>query len=143
MINKKTGEIKFPGWEVSLSPSLTRERFLKSTLAEDAKVKVKNELYCSWNLIPTKWEDYKWWNIMVFFKDERLYQVNLAASDHEIGARWEDWSEELELRKKDYYTALLGRLLGFSGVEHHGLSWGSVKAVYDEKTGGSYIIVKY
>lgn len=143
MINKETGEIWFPDWDVKISPSLTREAFLKSTLSKTAKVKVKNEPYCSWKLAPTKWQDRKWWNIIVFFKEEKLYQVNLAASETESGSPWEDWSEESEIGKKNYYIEFLGELLGFSGVEHRGFSWGTVKAIYDQKTGGSYIIVKF
>jgi hypothetical protein len=141
MINKETGQINFPGWNVSLSPSLTRERFLKSSLAKGAKVRVKNEPYCSWSLVPTKWEDDKWWHTTVFFKGKKLYQVNLAVSDNERGSQWKDWSEQLELRKKDYYMALIDRLLGFSA--HHSFPWGSIEAVYEEKTGSSHIIIKY
>jgi hypothetical protein len=141
MIDKQTGEIKFPGWDISLSPAVTREVFLKSPLAQGAKVTVNNEPYCSWRLVPTNGEDQKWWHTIVYFKGEKLYQINLAASDDESGSGWEDWSEEFERHKKDYYTALVERFLGFSRQQD--FSWGSVEAVYDEKTGGSYIMIKY
>jgi len=143
MINKKTGEIRFPGWDVSLGPSFTRQRLLNSPLSEGAKVRVQNEPYCSWSLIPIRWEDNKWWHTTVFFKGETLYQVNLGVSENELGSEWKDWSEETEMNKRDYYVDLLGRLFGFSGVKHLELSWGNIEAVYDEKTGGSYIIIKY
>ena len=143
MINKETGEIKFPGWKESLSRYVTREWFLKSSLVEGAKVQVKNEPYCSWNLVPTKWDDNKWWIVIVYFEGERLYQIIIAASDSEIGPRWEDWSEESERRMKNYYSTVLGHLLGFSGIKPHEFSWGIAEANYDERSGGSYILVRY
>lgn len=143
MIDKETGDIQFPDWEISLSSSLTRERSLKSPLASDAKVSVKNEPYCSWRLVPTNWKDNQWWHITVFFKGETLYQVNLGASKNELGSEWKDWSEETEISKRDYYVDLLGRLLGVSMAKHFDFSWGSIEAIYDEKTGGSHIMIKY
>jgi hypothetical protein len=143
MINKETGEIKFPNWDISLSREITREWFLKSSLALGATVQVKNEPFCSWKLIPTKWDDNKWWTVIVYFEGERLFQVILAASDSETDSGWESWSEESEKHLKNYYALVLAQLLGFSGNKPHKFSWGVAEAGYDERSGSSFIAIRY
>ncbi len=139
MIDKKTGAIHFPEWSESLSPVTSREKFLRSTLVQNANIQVQNELYCSWWLKPTKWEDGKWWVVVVYFEGEKLIQVRLAASDHEMGRRWDEWSEESEKRLNEYHMELVQRLLGLS----YRFPWGNVETSYDEKSGGSFIIITY
>jgi len=143
MINKETGEIKFPNWDVSLSRYMTRESFLKSSLAQGATIEVRNEPYCSWKLIPRKWDDNKWWIVIVYFEGERLFQVILAASDSETSSGWENWSEESEKQLKNCYALVLGQLLGVSGAKPYKFSWGTVEAVYDERSGSSFIVIRY
>jgi hypothetical protein len=143
MINKETGEIKFPNWDVSLSREITREWFLKSSLAKGATIQVKNEPYCSWKLTSTKGEDNKWWTVIVYFEGERLFQVILAASNGETDSGWEHWSEESERHLKNYYTRVLGQLLGSSGIKPHKFRWGSAEAGYDERSGSSFIAIRY
>jgi hypothetical protein len=143
MINKKTGEVKFPTWVEGLSRSTTRSQFLESSLARKANVQVVNEPYCSWKIKPTKWDDNKWWTVVVYFKGERLYQVLLAASNNETGDEWKDWTEQSERDMKNYYSSILVRYLGFWQTRFQKLSWGKAKAVYDEKSGDSHILVIY
>ena len=143
MIDKETGDVKFPGWERPLSRYLTREVFLNSSLAQGASVQVENGEYCSWRLSPTKWENDKWWITVVYFKGELLYQLMLAASEAEVSSGRESWSEEREMSMKSYYESVLEKLFGFSGVHPYKFHWGLIETVYDERSLGSYIIIKY
>ena len=143
MIDKKTGDVSFPGWEESLSRHVTREAFLNSSLAKRASIEVENGQYCSWRLPPTKWEDGKWWVTVIYFEGERLYQLILAASETEASRGWEDWSEERERDLKIHYATILKKTIGFSGVGPDKFPWGMVETVYDERSAGSYIIIKY
>jgi hypothetical protein len=68
MIDKASGEIRFPDWDISLSPDLSRAEFLLSSLAKDAKIDVSNEPNCSWRIKPSLWKD-KLWTVIVSFND--------------------------------------------------------------------------
>ena len=139
MIDKKTGAIHFPEWSESLSPATSRDEFLRSTLIQDANIQVQNEPYFSWRLKPTKWEDGKWWVVVVYFEGEKLIQVRLAACEYETDPGWEEWSEESEIHLNKYHMGLVQRLLGLSDR----FPWGNVETSYDEKSGGSFIIITY
>lgn len=138
MIDQETGEIRFPNWTQSLSHATTREQFLRSSLAQGANLQVKNEPYCSWQLKPTEWND-KWWTVVLYFEDEKLYQILLTASEHEIGQGWQSWSEEMEKSRKEYYSVVLEQLLGTM----RRFPWGSIETSYDGKSGSSCMIVHY
>jgi hypothetical protein len=142
MLDKETGAVKFPSWEILLSSDVTREAFLNSSLAKSASLQVENGEYCSWRLSPTKWDD-KWWTTVVYFEGERLYQLILAASETQVNPGWEGWSEELERDMQIYYSTVLEKLTGVLGVKLYEFPWGTVETIYDERSAGSYIIIKY
>ena len=142
MIDKETGAVKFLNWEIPLSRHVTRKAFLNSALTKDASIQIENGEYSSWRLPPTKWDE-KWWTAVIYFEGEQLYQLVLAASESEASPGWENWSEERERNMKGYYATVLERLFGFSRVGPYKFPWGMVEIVYDERSAGSYIIIKY
>jgi len=51
-----------------------------------------------------------------------------------------DWSRERELDRKAQHDALLSRDLG---APPYAFEWGNILSVFDERSGGSIIIVEY
>jgi hypothetical protein len=139
MIEKASGEVKFSGWDISLSPALSRAEFLSSSLAKDAKIDVSNEPYCSWRIKPSLWND-KWWTVVVYFFDQKIQMLTLSAWKDENEPCWENWSEKEEMNRKKYHSRVLFRLLG---IPPYRFSWGKVVSIYDEKSASSSIVISY
>ncbi len=112
---------------------------MQSSLAGDATILVRNEPYCSWRLKPVQGQDGKWWTMVAYFEDEKLSRVLLTFSDRETDQGWENWSEEVELGKKELYSTVLTKWLG----DDRQFSWGEVDTTYDEKSGSSSIMIHY
>jgi hypothetical protein len=139
MIDKKNGNVKFPTWDVALSPKMTREEFLASPLAKNSKIGISNEPHCSWRIPPSFWKD-RWWSVMVYFLDQKICMITLSAWENQDGPRWEDWSKEEQLRLKEFHSKTLRGLFGFFPYR---FSWGKVESIYDEKSASSSIVISY
>jgi hypothetical protein len=136
-MDQATGEIRLPGGV--LGPTLTRDAFHASPLADGAEIFVQNEPWCSFKLaqVPVLTTQYI---VVVFFHGQRLTMVHLTDADPEFGASWDDWSEEKELRKKARHAAWLREVFDLPVGTY---AWGDVASEYDVRSGGSSIIVTY
>jgi hypothetical protein len=137
MIEKTTGTISFPTWTASVSPTLTRAGFLESPISCGAKISLKNDPWCSWDVLPVEW-DGKIWHVTLYFNGESLAMIHIGAGSPEFGSSWGDWSEEKEMARKSYHERVLARELD---VVPGDFPWGTVASVYDSKSGSSVIIV--
>jgi hypothetical protein len=139
MIDQTTGTVTIPGRSESISPDLTRSGFLSSALAGAASVCVKNEPWCSWDL-PVAVADGKKWYVRLQFHADLLTRVEVTVADPNERQSWSDWSREKELDRKAQHDALLSHDLG---TPPYAFAWGKIFSVFDERSGGSSIIVDY
>jgi len=141
MIERTTGQIQFPSDGIRIAPSLSREHFLASPLAAQCRELVRNELYCSFAL-PTVQFDGRSFAWSLWFRGSVLQSVSIACSAPEFGSSWSDWSEERELALKRLHDSLLESAFGADWQQQR-FTWGSVYSVFDPKSGGSSIGVRY
>lgn len=75
-----------------------------------------------------------------FYKDKLKY-VDFGLSDiNEIKKQnWNDWSEENELSKKEFYDDYLNILIG----RKRKFQWGKIETIYDPRGGTTSILLKY
>jgi len=139
MIDKTNGTTTVPGMQGQISSELTRAAFLSSPIAEKAVVCVKNEPWCSWSLSPTVTGETTWY-AHLYFHGERLNRVDLAIGATNESQSWDDWTKENEMARKMVHDALLSENLGTPPYDY---TWGKVFSVFDERRGGSCIIVDY
>lgn len=137
MIEKATSTISFPARPESLCTATTRTIFLDSALPEVSTVNVKNEPWCSWNISPAEWNGKEWY-ATVHFHGDQLHAIHIGAGSPEFGTSRNDWSEEKELRRKQYHEGVLRDELG---PPPYDFSWGTVASVFDSKGGTSSIII--
>jgi hypothetical protein len=139
MIDQTTGTVAIPGGSESISPGLTRSAFLSSPLAASASICVENEPWCSWDLPPVVADEKKWY-VRLYFHADRLTRIGLTVADPNESQSWSEWSKEKELDRKARHDALLSRELK---TPPYDFAWGKVLSVFDERSGGSSIIVDY
>lgn len=141
MIDRTTGEIRLPFGGVCISPALTRERFLASSLASQSREMVRNEPHCTFALPKVQVSGHAF-SVSLWFQGSRLHRVSIECADPEFGTSWSDCSEERELARKRLHDSLLESALG-RGWMHERFPWGAVDSGYDPKGGFSSIGVTY
>ncbi len=141
MIERTTGEIRLPLGGTCISPALTREQFLASSLASQSREVVRKEPHCSFGL-PTLQLSGHAFVVSLWFRGSRLHRVSIQCTDAEFGTSWSDWSEERELARKRFHDSLLQSALGPKWM-HQRFPWGTVDSGYDTKSGFSSIGVTY
>lgn len=78
--------------------------------------------------------------ITFYFDNDILRMLDFIISDNFIVAgSWDDWSENNELQKRDYYNDWLTREIGYNRQ----FNWGTVESFYDNKGGFSSMALKY
>ena len=136
MIDLETGQLTIG--ELIIGPHLRRDDFISSPsfrkggytnqpldwYMAEAKLQRAQETQFSTGLL---------------FRGQQLDSVHLALSDRRFGTNWSDWSEKAELARKAAHDALLDQHLGSRRL----FPWGSVDSVYDQKGGGSLIVIQY
>lgn len=78
----------------------------------------------------------------LYFEAERLDMVILALDDPAFGNSWADWSREGEEARKAAHEAWLARIDPAIG-DGRDEPWGFVSSMFDEKSGGSEIVIRY
>jgi hypothetical protein len=141
MIERSTGEIRLALGGTCISPALTREQFLASSLASQSRETVCNEPHCSFAL-PTVQVSGHAFVVSLWFEGSSVHRVSIECADAEFGTSWSDWSEERELARKRLHDSLLAAALGPSWM-HQRFPWGTVDSGYDPKSGFSSIGVTY
>jgi hypothetical protein len=139
MFTTSTGALTLEEPAVVIAPSLTRDQFLGSPLADGAATHVANEPYHSWKLKGTYRSAGLDLLLVLWFRDQQLTMVSLMDRDPRFGTSWDDHSVENEMARQKSHDAWLSRALG----PNREFSWGSVWSGYDERGGFSDIVVKY
>ena len=124
----------------AIGQDMTRAAFLDSAIGEHAAVLVENEPHASW-LVSTKL-DGRAFRLALYFEGQRLDMLILALDDPAFGTGWESWSRDGELARKAAHEAWLARLDRSIG-EGRNFPWGFVSSIYDERSGGSEIVIRY
>jgi hypothetical protein len=124
----------------SVGPDLTRAAFLVSSIGRDAAVLVVNEPRASWSLARSIGG--RPFRMGLYFDHERLDMVILALDEPAFGTSWESWSRVGELARKAAHEMWLAVLDPSTG-EGRDFDWGFVSSIYDDKSGGSEIVIRY
>ena len=137
LIDRLTGTIRFDDPVAQLSSSTTRTEFL-STPVWKPELSVRNEPHCSWKVGELRSAG-RTLAVLVRFMGEQLQSVSLTVADPRFPSSWDEWSESGELARKAAHDQLLAELLG----RRRSFRWGVVSSLYDQRSGGSSIIVQY
>jgi hypothetical protein len=117
----------------SLTPKLSRMRFLESAIGRAAKESLVNDDWRHYDIDP---EDGIAGTLI--YKGDKLERIFLAMKM--IIDKSEDWTVEAELKRKDLHDRFLREQLG--DPPHH-FEWGRVVSTFDPKGLASEIIVVY
>lgn len=141
MFEKGTGAILIEEDSFHIGPQLRRDHFLASRLAETAKILVKNEPWCSYLLKPKRIGGVSFL-VSLFFYEQTLQHVELVdAHDYNENENpWSSWSQEKEINRKTKHDTWLKSVLGHPPYQY---DWGDVSSLYDLRSGGSSIIIRY
>ncbi|MGL6074988.1 MAG: hypothetical protein ACRC8S_12585 [Fimbriiglobus sp.] len=139
MFDASTGTLRFEQPPTVIAPSLTRDRFLVSSLADEARSHIANGTFHSWKLNGTFRSSGLDLLVVLWFHDQHLTMVSLMDPDPRFGTSWDDHSLENEMARKASHDVWLARAL----APHRNFAWGSVLSGYDERGGFSNIVVKY
>lgn len=139
MFNEQTGVLTFDRPQVSIGPSLTRDEFLLSSLAEGATTLVQNEPHHAWKLGRCFQSLGIELLVALVFRDQELSTMSLMDADPRFGTSWDDASYDKEMARKDSHDVWLSSILPPRGE----FLWGKVWSAYDDKGGFSCVIVNY
>ena len=139
MIDKKSGELVIKSIHLRLGPRLSRSEFLSFPIGKSAKIVVKNEPFCSYNIGKHEISGFIF-AVTIYFYYETLESISISSVDNESTLR-SDWSEEKELEKKEIHDRWLNQMLGKSSSHYY--KWGEVWSGYDPKAGFSSIEIRY
>jgi len=137
VIDRATGALHFDDGVV-IEPTLTRAQFLQMQPGETRDVSVQNEPWCSWRVTRLR-SGGRVFIAVVQFRGEELQSVELVESDLVGFGDWKDWSEARELEDQRRYATFLSSELGSRRSFH----WGTASAIYDARSGGSFIKISY
>lgn len=136
MIDERSGDILFDDGNI-IGPSVSLDAFCDSAFGQEASVLLDQSSYKSFSLGIRSLGGCRW-SVTLYFRDDRLLRVDIAASDPSFGTSWGDWSKEKEMCRKRRHDEWVAQTL--SRADFH---WGKVLSVYDERAGGSYISIRY
>ncbi|RSD28496.1 hypothetical protein [Mesobacillus subterraneus] len=132
MIEKITGSIILDNENIVLSSGMSYETFLNTPLYKGGIVD-KN-----YSLKDTQEISGKGFLVTLFFNEGKLKEVHLSEVIN--GLSWDNWSEDVEMTKKESHDQWLSTILG---EEPYIYSWGQVESVFDKKGCVSSIIIRY
>ena len=137
MLDKGTGELYIESIPVMLGPSFTRRALSSTPVA--AQSKVVNEPYHSYSLGQQRIAGQLFFVGLCFY-GQQLECIDLAHAAAEFGTSWDDWSEERELKLKQWHDDWLR---GQTGYASHVYKWGAIGSAYDPRSGSSSITIRY
>ena len=139
MVDLATGTIRFADPAAEIPASLTRSAFLASPLADGARVSVKNEPWCSWNLGAEYVDQGHRFAVTIYFEGERLDMISIADVNPAFGTSWQDMTDEKERQRHAAHEQWLSRSLGSA----RRFAWGSVSCGRDHWGNPDGITVTY
>lgn len=140
MIHTDTGEVVTCDGALRVGPSLAKGDFLESAHGRQSTVDIVNVPWCSYrlelpagSLLPDRAVV-----ILRFFR-QRLRYVQIVDVDERFGTSWHDWSLEKEMLRKRLHE----QWLDDNDAAEGDYPWGRIVSAYDERSGGSYILLRY
>jgi hypothetical protein len=137
--DEHTGTLTFPEIGATITPDVSRERFLRTPAFVGASILVSNEPWCSYRIPDVPLPETSL-SVSVQFRGERLVSVSLCHGAERYGSSWSDWSEERELARKAFHDRWLALELHLPPGRY---PWGDVDSRYDAKAGCSSITFSY
>jgi hypothetical protein len=136
MINSTNGQVTIG--KLVLAPGTTRMQFINSASFGSGRAINPAE---GWYLASAKRQHAgaNEFAVNLLFDGERLESVDIVNADPAFGRDWAEWSEKGQLERKAAHDALLEADLG----NRREFGWGRVDSVFDQKGGGSFIVIKY
>ena len=85
------------------------------------------------------WGDFEM-AVNAFFKNQKIWTVELAVVDPRFGKSWSEHSEEKEIQRKRFHDQILSDIFG---GRYRVFDWGSVWSEYDPNGGSSSFGIHY
>jgi len=105
MFDAITGALTFERPPTVIAPSLTRDQFLGSALADGAATHIENEPYHSWKLNGNFLSAGLELLVVLYFRRQQLTMLSLMDPDDRFGTSWADSSREKEMARKASHDA--------------------------------------
>jgi hypothetical protein len=137
VIDRRTGAVRFDDPAAFLTPATKRTDFLAASVWAP-EISVQNEPHCSWK-VGEFGANGRTFLVSVQFFGEELRSVHLVDSDPRFPSSWSGWSKSAELLRKASHDKLLAELLGC----RRSFAWGAASSLFDERSGGSLIAIRY
>ncbi|MES2470482.1 MAG: hypothetical protein V4675_24520 [Verrucomicrobiota bacterium] len=137
MINIETGQIKFDDG-FSLAPETT-ESDVTCPLGSDWTDREGNRWRWMSFQDSHSWGDFEM-AVNAFFKNQKIWTVELAVVDPRFGKSWSEHSEEKEIQRKRFHDQILSDIFG---GRYRVFDWGSVWSEYDPNGGSSSFGIHY
>lgn len=77
-------------------------------------------------------------DISICFKSENIFEIHFSFSNS-TKQSWSEWTAEKELEQKNIYEDWLTSKLG----NKRKYKWGKFGAIYDSRSGGTFMFLKY
>ncbi|HEY1052326.1 MAG TPA: hypothetical protein VGE39_21285 [Prosthecobacter sp.] len=138
-IDSHTGFIILSEIGAFISPTLQRAQFLQNPAFAEAQVLVQNDPWCSYGLPLIDLEDSQL-SVTFQFEGEHLHALCMAHMAPRFGAGWKDRTEAKELQRKAFHDHWLANDIG---VPPGTYPWAEVSSLYDAKSGGSSIVIRF
>jgi hypothetical protein len=140
MIDPSTGALAFEEPAIQIAPTLTRSQFRGADWAAGAISQTANEPWHSWKLPAERYRSRGVaFVVVLYFHGERLAMIDLACNEPAYGKSWADFSMENEMKRKHAHDQWLVPSVG----KQRDFPWGTITSEYDDRAGGSSIIIRY
>ncbi len=135
----RKGKLVLDDISLVIDSSLSKNTFLSSELQASSKETVSNKEWSSFNTGIHRICGESFVLSLSFFGAD-LVEFHLTNVQPGEKDTWSDWSEEKEMARKNRHDKWLANQLGKPPYK---FAWGQVFSVYDQKSGGSLIVVRY
>lgn len=132
------------GERLVVNRSLTEAAFLE-IVGQEASPLVHNGAHRSYSFSPVTLHGRRFLP-SIYFTDGMVTFVSLTWADPERSSDgWKDWSKERELEVARADAAWVSSVLKGVGTmtDTYSFDWGTISSGYDDRTGGSSIVVRY
>jgi hypothetical protein len=138
MINTKDGSILIKNTHIN--SKFTKDKFLDSQLQNELKrLDTYPGGYFNYHLKPQKIEEADFL-VTLFYHNNQLVMIALILVEENEVLRWETWSLEKEMHRKQKHDEWLFKIIGPAPYKY---PWGLIESGYSKKSGVSNIVIRY
>lgn len=139
MFNIKNGNISLNN-NFIIKKGLTKNEFIKSTLFKDVINQQITNGFSYFYLKPQLINNEKFIITLLFNQNDILDFLNISITKNDTVPSWNNWSESLELKKKETHDKWLEKNIGKPPYKY---IWGEISSNYDPRSGSSMITISY